>query len=81
MIWRIASASRMRASSAAMLLSNACITAASARSTITGAWSDGDWPLRALRSITVHASRAATGAEPSTRSMRKPRPWWKSPAR
>ena len=50
-------------------------------STITGAWSDGDWPLRAFRSITVHSARSATARLAITRSMRNPRPWWKSPAR
>ena len=53
----------------------------SPRSTITGAWSDGDWPLRAFRSITVHSARSATARLAITRSMRSPRPWWKSPAR
>ena len=51
------------------------------RSTITGAWSLGDWPLRALRSTMLQVQRSATDAEPSTRSIRRPRPWWKSPAR
>ena len=36
------------------------------RSTMTGAWSLGDWPLRALRSITHHVQRSATDAVPST---------------
>ena len=52
------------------------------RSTTTGAWSEGCLPLRALRSIERPARRAAaTGAVASTRSMRMPRPSWKSPAR
>ena len=50
-------------------------TAASARSTTTGAWSDGCWPLRALRSMIVHSTRPATDGVASTRSIRKPRPW------
>ena len=44
----------------------------------------GRWatvPLRALRSITTHSTRSATGGVASTRSMRRPRPWWKSPRR
>ena len=55
--------------------------AQTSRSTITGAWSLGDWPLRALRSTVLQVQRSATDAEPSTRSIRRPRPWWKSPAR
>ena len=51
------------------------------RSTMTGAWSLGDLPLRALRSMTHHSARSATDAEHISRSMRRPRPWWKSPAR
>ena len=41
----------------------------------------GPVPLRALRSTTAHVTRSATGAVASTRSMRMPRCWWKSPAR
>ena len=53
----------------------------SSRSTITGAWSLGCLPLRALRSTTVQVARSATDDEHIRRSMRMPRPWWKSPPR
>ena len=53
----------------------------SARSTMTGAWSDGFSPLRAWRSIVANVARSATASVPSTRSMRMPRWLWKSPAR
>ncbi len=53
----------------------------SLRSTISGAWSEGPVPLRALRSTTAHVTRSATGGVASTWSIRMPRCWWKSPAR
>ena len=48
-----------------------------------GAWSDGTpcFPLRALRSMTPHVTCLANGSDSSMRSMRMPRPEWKSPAR
>ena len=46
-----------------------------------GAWSLGDGPLRALRSMTHHCDRSTTDGEARTRSMRIPRPSWKSPRR
>ena len=52
-----------------------------AKSTTTGAWSLGCVPLRALRSITTQPTRAARARVASTRSMRMPRPSWKSPRR
>ena len=46
---------------------------ASSRSTITGAWSLGPFPLRACRSTQAALTRSATGAPASTRSIRIPR--------
>ena len=55
--------------------------ATSSNSTTNGAWSEGCLPLRALRSMSAHGTRSASGAEPRTRSMRIPMPLWKLPAR
>ena len=54
---------------------------ASSRSTITGAWSLGREPLRALRSTHAAFTRSLTASPASTRSMRMPRSWWNMPAR
>src|SRR6185312_1136789 len=51
------------------------------RSMITGAWSLGPVPLRALRSIHAALTRSATGSVASIRSIRMPRSWWNMPAR
>ena len=53
----------------------------SAKSTTTGAWSDGFCPLRASRSRNAPVARCTKSSLTRTRSMRSPRPWWKSPAR
>lgn len=50
-------------------------------STTTGAWSEGFWPFRASRSIETAPDRADSARLNSTRSIRIPLPWWKSPAR
>src|SRR5213080_3195710 len=54
---------------------------ASSRSTMTGAWSLGAEPLRALRSTQAALTRLATGSLARTRSIRIPRSWWNIPAR
>lgn len=54
---------------------------ASPRSTTTGAWSDGFSPLRASRSTKAATARSAKTWLSRTRSIRIPRPWWKSPPR
>ena len=52
-----------------------------AKSTTTGAWSDGFSPLRAFRSMRTAPARAASGGVARTWSMRMPLPLWKLPAR
>ena len=52
-----------------------------ARSTYSGAWSDGSLPLRASRSRSAAVTRAATEREAYRWSMRIPRFLWKLPAR
>ena len=58
---------------------------ASLRVSTTGAWSLGlPSPLvglRSSRSTVTETSRSATGAEPSSRSIRSPHPRWKAPIR
>ena len=51
------------------------------KSTINGAWSEGSLPFRALRSMSAHRDRSASGLLASMRSMRIPRCLWKLPAR
>ncbi len=46
--------------------------------TTTGAWSLAPVPLRSSRSMTAPATRAASEGEPSTKSMRMPRRFWKA---
>jgi hypothetical protein len=53
----------------------------SAKSTTTGAWSDGFCPFRASRSRNDPVALCTRSSLTRTRSMRRPRPWWKSPAR
>jgi hypothetical protein len=45
----------------------------SSTSTSRGAWSEGSFPLRALRSTSAQVTPAASGRESSTRSIRIPR--------
>ncbi len=45
----------------------------SARSTTTGAWSEAPLPARSSRSMNAPVTRSANGAEPSTKSIRRPR--------
>src|SRR6476469_7124175 len=52
-------------------------TPSTSKSTISGAWSDGDFPLRALRSMSAHCDRSASGFDASIKSMRMPRCLWK----
>ncbi len=47
---------------------------ASAKSTTTGAWSEGFWPLRASRSMNAPEARSARSSLTRTRSIRIPRP-------
>ena len=50
-------------------------------STKSGAWSEGSFPFRALRSTSDHVTLSAKGRLTNARSIRMPRCSWKSPAR
>lgn len=47
----------------------------------SGAWSEGFWPLRALRSMSPYRARSASTFVINTRSIRIPLCLWKFPAR